>query len=1562
MANWVKKSVIDFYENVLGEQQTGDAYEEMKNKLEEGPRQALNAIENFKERENVSLKLNLHDNEQLPIFFGQDNNISFKNTRQLKNKDVLDGGCAPLGGDLTVHTGLFEDKFGEHSNFNFEMGKIRVIMTFKIFVQESPSPEIKKTAIRCQIELSAEKKFERIIFYGFQKPPKVTYTISEGDNESSKKQKVDGGIEYYELVSFVPYSKSITVANDTAKTSKLENLKIETTKLLPEEQKWLEKVNKTNVLGFNLLFVYMMIGVLNPQKNNVGAWDAILALHTVGIDFFSLIKTFMQTTTANFIYAPNAVSVLWSSRQKCLKSLLDLDILESKNFWLKNLLKSADSMKKSNESVEKIETFLKNENLFLRKLWSSGTLQRFCDYFVFKHKTFPGFALFAPLPVKTMLKKSILKNESPNKMGVELNDPAPNGPASQTRDISQVISTLSENMFPNYDSWLQDASTDAIPNNFIKTFENVNNGIQFHNYTIPFFPEQNTEFLLQPYLSEIFPKMGHVDNLYTFFNYPAFFAMTSQYDIEDAFQVSQLQLIFELAIKAQEKLQTKLIDLIQNKDTDSLVKLPSLSDKYKDRIKKLLSEKLGLEVLLWGKKVLDKKQVEFRKINTLTENYIKYAFRIKEIENKAPSGQIDPKSEEDANRQMFAAFYICQTTNLSNDEIDTAFPTLTADQRKKLKTANMSDNDFNAKLETLGKDEKEKLIEERNSFPPIDAQDLQQARNQLEQIDKVNKESSSLQLTEVVANAVVDIITESQRPKLQTVPGGNRTLAQAVQNENKAAVEEYRKKESAATSFKSKNLMQKISMFTAGVGYGLLNTATGGAIDTVAKSVGVDAMKVIEAAGSIGAQNEENRKKEVGRNNALYDAIQQKLTADNVALQQTEEKKNEIERNFEAAQDQWSKNIYSILRNEENEKVSQKKFIKQQLIPDKNGNTKSESEGQTFYKMSCFSFLLKSVDQFEVALLNLEKQEELQKLLKISIDYYTNLMGEAEIQNKIDTYKSKISSRTTYDGAAAIPISTFKALLQRTLADPTLQMQRFEFISELLENKSEFRTINGWEESQHINPVEVNAFISQILQSFDRQTGYPQVALSSELSPTQITILIFAVIAETESKITPIFHQIDYLNKQIQKFNAELHESPLLNWSSSAKLSLLTLLTGLSFSDLLPFVGDVPKYLSLLLTHLLWNARSPVLSPSFDSDRFKSKFNENMKIILNGLFGNPDEILQRCIMNIEYNLHTKPKNFYDIVSYYEKHYNWKSEKDISLSPDLKQVILAAQIYQFGYRMVKFGSKGQSFLPKTITDLADFDVKYEPVFKNLLFKTVLNKPGPSEPVDSFGFLNTGLENGLQDSQKKEILNTILKYYETDLELSDHDFQKIEQPGYVGQNDFEIWLKTITENLNIGADTDYATFRQELTTKYSDLIQRQSYERNKLIAQLFIIYIESRENFYAIAEKNKNIVAKTNEFLQTQKDFVIGQEKDLKQENELYINLGFQNSTFLFIMRFIILLLKNNYLSPLLMDKPKLMENHLKFFESTWAPATEDELLKNMDLSEFFTLQEEEKLRK
>ena len=30
MANWVKKSVIDFYENVLGKEEGGQAYEEMK--------------------------------------------------------------------------------------------------------------------------------------------------------------------------------------------------------------------------------------------------------------------------------------------------------------------------------------------------------------------------------------------------------------------------------------------------------------------------------------------------------------------------------------------------------------------------------------------------------------------------------------------------------------------------------------------------------------------------------------------------------------------------------------------------------------------------------------------------------------------------------------------------------------------------------------------------------------------------------------------------------------------------------------------------------------------------------------------------------------------------------------------------------------------------------------------------------------------------------------------------------------------------------------------------------------------------------------------------------------------------------------------------------------------------------------------------------------------------------------------------------------------------------------------------------------------------------------------
>ena len=44
MENWVKKSVIDFYENVLGKEEGGQAYEDMKKNQPSGHKKALNAI------------------------------------------------------------------------------------------------------------------------------------------------------------------------------------------------------------------------------------------------------------------------------------------------------------------------------------------------------------------------------------------------------------------------------------------------------------------------------------------------------------------------------------------------------------------------------------------------------------------------------------------------------------------------------------------------------------------------------------------------------------------------------------------------------------------------------------------------------------------------------------------------------------------------------------------------------------------------------------------------------------------------------------------------------------------------------------------------------------------------------------------------------------------------------------------------------------------------------------------------------------------------------------------------------------------------------------------------------------------------------------------------------------------------------------------------------------------------------------------------------------------------------------------------------------------------------
>jgi len=904
----------------------------------------------------------------------------------------------------------------------------------------------------------------------------------------------------------------------------------------------------------------------------------------------------------------------------------------------------------------------------------------------------------------------------------------------------------------------------------------------------------------------------------------------------------------------------------------------------------------------------------------LLKNYITYALKIKENINK--NKQFDSEKEKDFNERTLAAYYIYKTTSMEPDQVNTAFPTLTSLQQNELK-------------------------KDTPIFPPINEKNINSAKDLIAEIEKVNKESSSSQLLEDVSSSLVGIVTEAQAPTLQRAPAGASAAARDdIRSRNKALEEAHKKKQDAAKNYQRSSIVKKAGMIAAAGGYLLLNAASGGGLKDLATNVGVDPLKAIQAVGSTVEVDQQNAEKEQELINKINDAIAAKTKADEIAEQESAAEVGRIQSNYENALNNLVKSLQGALSNKDAEYRTRNQFIMAQLKVGEESNQQKKSESQMRYKMSCFSFLMQATLNFNVAFINLKDNEEFQQEIGSSIDYYTGKMEENRMRKVIDKYRSDLSSRGAHDATAAVPISVFRALLKLTLADPTLLMQRYEFVSGLLEKYSIYRGINGWKyDNNGPQNEKVNAFISQILQSFDRQAGYSNIAISSQLSPTQITILVFAVIDITETKITPMFSQIDYFTKKFQAVNTEVDVSTkTIGVSGYSLLTLLAALTGIDHLELIPYFDNSINSIVVALTTLFWNARSPVLNPSFDSEGYKSKFNQELKVILGGLYGDPERILQLC-NEIGFD---KPKTFYEIVSDYEKKvYN-------EITPALRQVIVASQIYNFAYRMVKFTSNEHKSLPEPITSCEGYDNKLDPVLETLLFKTVLKETG--QPTVSFGLLNTGLENGLQYYQKVKILNTIINIKHAVWGLTDNEFSRIEETGQVGNEDFVEWLINNKGNFNIGAEINYETFTEELTAKYPDLLQGETFERNKMFAQLFIIYAGSETTFNEIATINENIVGLTNTFLEGKKETVEKQKKGQNQVMEPYINLGFQYGTFTSAMQIIILLLKSNLLLPFLMDKSKLMENHLKFFESTWAPAADDELLKKIDLSEFFTLQE------
>ena len=225
-----------------------------------------------------------------------DDTISFGDAQHLLNKDVLNGGCAPLGRDLKVYNGSFKNNMNrKQSNIILKMSDDTSFdMNFKLYVQESPSPEGEQVAIRCQIEFSRNSWFQRVIYYNFDESNgvarKVIYKPSENKVTSSTKKQGANGVEYHKQVTFVPYAKSITTM-ETNKTNQLDKLKIETAQLLTPAGNGLQNVNKANVIGLNLVFIYLIIELLNPKRNNVTIFDASTVFPvTFIVDFVSLIK------------------------------------------------------------------------------------------------------------------------------------------------------------------------------------------------------------------------------------------------------------------------------------------------------------------------------------------------------------------------------------------------------------------------------------------------------------------------------------------------------------------------------------------------------------------------------------------------------------------------------------------------------------------------------------------------------------------------------------------------------------------------------------------------------------------------------------------------------------------------------------------------------------------------------------------------------------------------------------------------------------------------------------------------------------------------------------------------------------------------------------------------------------------------------------------------------------------------------------------------------------------------------------------------------------------------
>ena len=307
---------------------------------------------------------------------------------------------------------------------------------------------------------------------------------------------------------FVPYAKSITVMMETNKINQLDKLKIETLQPPTPAGNGLQNVNKANVIGLNLVFIYLIIELLNPIRNNVTIFDASTVFPvTFIVDFVSLIKTNMEVKTADFIYALNSIPIEWSTRQQCLKPLLNHD-LSLLSFYFPEKVLNAESLKNFKDTTKKIRKFMEKEMCFCK---NCGHLAHCNDsaIFVSENKdTLSGFALFARPSVKTMLGKSIAQQKRFNRTATELNDSPSNILDTDfLQNINDVTQTALEKIsfiFPDWESYLVE-NPQSLP---IVTLPSSDTRTDLGTYSIPEVPEENHDFKIQPLLSEMLSKNG----------------------------------------------------------------------------------------------------------------------------------------------------------------------------------------------------------------------------------------------------------------------------------------------------------------------------------------------------------------------------------------------------------------------------------------------------------------------------------------------------------------------------------------------------------------------------------------------------------------------------------------------------------------------------------------------------------------------------------------------------------------------------------------------------------------------------------------------------------------------------------------------------------------------------------------------------------------------------------------------------------------------------------------------------------------------------------------------